>query len=135
MMTACSKPEPKPIVYGKDQCTACKMSISDAKYGAEIVTTTSKTYMFDSPECMLGWYAKSTIPQDNVHSLWVTDFIRPGELIDARIAFFLESSMFHSPMGMNYASFKTDEERLRAQYSYPGTARTFDAALFAAKER
>lgn len=134
LVTSCSDPKPTAIAYGKDQCTECKMAVSDAKYGAEVLMQTGLTYTFDSPECMLAWYAKGTVPANKVHSLWVTDFIRPGELIDARKCFFLESTMFHSPMGLNYAAFRTTEEMQRAQYSYPGTPRTFNDALTAAKE-
>ena len=134
-LVGCSKPEPIPIAYGKDECVSCRMSISDSKYGAEAVTTKAKTYKFDALECMLRWYAASSVPQADIHSLWVTDFIRPGELIDARSAFYLESAMFHSPMGMNYAAFRTNEERLRARFSYPGSDHTYDEALTAAKGR
>lgn len=135
LLFGCAIPEPVPIAYGKDECVNCRMSISDSKFGAEVVTTKAKTYKFDALECMLGWYAAGSVPQTDIHSLWVTDFIRPGTLIDARTAFYLESAMFRSPMGMNYAAFGISEERLRARFNYPGNDRTFDDALAAAKAR
>jgi copper chaperone NosL len=133
-LAACSEPKPTPIDYGRDACVRCRMSISDSKYGAEAVSTKGKTYKFDSPECMLGWYAAGVVTATEIHSLWVTDFIRPGELIDAKTAVYLESDMLRSPMGMNYAAFRSDEERRRARFSYPGNDRDFRHTLSAAKE-
>lgn len=133
-LVACSDPQPVPITYGRDECVRCRMSISDSKYGAEAVTTKGKAYKFDSPECMLGWFAAGVVAPTEIHGLYVTDFIRPGELIDAKQAFYLESEMLRSPMGMNHAAFRTDEERRRARFSYPGQDRTFTQTLSAAKE-
>ncbi len=126
--TGCSSPEPRTISYGQEDCTSCRMRITDRKFGAELVTVTGKTYVFDAPECMLGFVRTgTTVRADDVHSLWVTDFVRPGTLIDARTAYYLESEMIHSPMGMNTAAFGTASDRDRAALSFPGTARNYDA--------
>lgn len=124
----CSPPEPRTISYGQEDCTSCRMRITDRKFGAELVTVTGKTYVFDAPECMLGFVRTgTTVRADDVHSLWVTDFVRPGTLIDARTAYYLESEMIHSPMGMNTAAFGTASDRDRAALSFPGTARNYEA--------
>ena len=47
MFSGCSL-EPKPIEYGEDQCDACKMRISDSRFGAELVTTKGKIYKYDA---------------------------------------------------------------------------------------
>ncbi|MBS1562607.1 MAG: nitrous oxide reductase accessory protein NosL [Bacteroidetes bacterium] len=128
-LTACSKPSPQPLRYGHDQCAQCKMEIEDQKFGAEAVANTGKVMVFDSPECLAQWVLARPGGMDGIHSLWVTDFIRPGTLIDASQAFFLYSPMIKSPMGLNYAAFATDEERHRAQISFTGEDRTWNDAM------
>jgi len=104
------------------------MRITDRKFGAELVTSTGKTYVFDAPECMLGSVRSGNpVSKDNIHSLWVTDFVRPGTLINAQTAFYLESDMIRSPMGMNVAAFSMASDRDRAAMSFPGSARNYDA--------
>lgn len=129
MFTSCTKPAPKPLQYGNDQCAQCKMEIEDQKFGAEAVTHTGKVIVFDSPECMAQWIKMRSGGMDGVHSLWVTDFIRPGTLIDASTAYFLHSPMIKSPMGLNYAAFSTDADRHRAQISFTGEDRTWQDAM------
>jgi len=130
LITACSKPAPQPIRYGSDQCAHCKMEVEDQKFGAEAVATTGKITVFDSPECMAQWVAARPGHMEGIHSLWVTDFIRPGSLIDATTAYYLHSEMIKSPMGMNYAAFSSDEERHRAQISFTGDYRTWPDAMY-----
>jgi len=38
LLSACSR-APEPIVYGKDACTHCKMTIMDKRFAAEIITS------------------------------------------------------------------------------------------------
>lgn len=130
LLQACSKPTTVPIAYAKDNCDQCMMTISDQKYGSELVTNTGKAYKFDSPECLAAFYnEEAKVKKADVHSLWVTDFVHPGELIDATTAIYWESDMLRSPMGMNYSAFKTQEALDAAKTSYPGTQKTWNDAL------
>jgi copper chaperone NosL len=70
LTVGCSSPEPHPIDYGIAQCVSCLMSVTDTRFGAEAVSTTGKTYVFDSPECMFGWYlAEHDVRSEDIHSL------------------------------------------------------------------
>jgi len=100
-------PTSKKIQFGTDQCAHCKMTISDSKFGAELVTDKGKIYMFDSIECMIAFFTKSE--QEVAHSFkyfWTIDYSNQGELLDAKNALYLKDDNFNSPMGMNVASFK-----------------------------
>jgi copper chaperone NosL len=103
---ACA-PAPKPIEYGTDICTHCRMSIVDDRYGAELVTRTGLTHTFDSIECLADYVLRMEDPA-SVHSLWVTSFQHPGELIAIEDALFLHSEMLRSPMGANLTAFRRD---------------------------
>lgn len=107
VVTAGCTPEPTPIVYGDDVCTHCRMSIVDDRYGSELVTRTGRTHTFDSIECLADYVLEIDEPE-SVHSLWVTSFQHPGELVAVEDAHFLHSEMLRSPMGANLTAFRKD---------------------------
>ena len=49
--------EPKPVPYGEANCTHCNMTISDNRYGAELVTDKGKVFYFDAVECLAAYVA------------------------------------------------------------------------------
>lgn len=103
ILAACS-PAPEPIVYGEDVGAFCRMVISDERYGAEAVTRQGRVYKFDSIECLAGWVLANEGVE--VHSLWVTDWRAPGELIPLDDAVILHSESLRSPMGGNLTAFR-----------------------------
>lgn len=113
---------PTPIDYGKDECAACRMRITDARFGAELVTTRGKPYKFDAVECMVGFVDRGAVARTDIHSLWVGNFAKPGELIDARSALYLRTDRVRSPMGLNALAFASAADRAAAQAQHAGEA-------------
>ncbi|MCK9480331.1 MAG: nitrous oxide reductase accessory protein NosL [Bacteroidia bacterium] len=103
-MGACSI-SPKPIVFGTDDCDHCKMTISDTRYGAELVTKKGRIYKFDDLHCLKGFMDEQVVPLDNIHSLWVIDFSVPETLTQLEQSFLLHNEQLQSPMGSNTAAF------------------------------
>jgi copper chaperone NosL len=89
------------------------MGIADERWGSEIVTRTGKIHTFDSVECMVAYLLHEADP-DEVHSVWVTDFASPPDLIPVAEAFFLRSENLRSPMGLGLTAFGTGSIRVRA---------------------
>jgi len=114
-------PEPQPISYGYDQCIHCKMIISDARYGSELVTVKAKIYTFDSVECLAAYISKKDFVSHTIHSLWVTNFLVPHQLINAKTAVYLHSPQLASPMGLNLTAFSTHASAEEIRRQYPGT--------------
>lgn len=106
LLVSC-KPEPQAIDYGFDSCTHCKMTISDQRYGAELVTQKGKIYKFDAIECLVDYQKNS---QEQYVFQLVTDFARPGEFVNAQTAWYLRSEAMPSPMGMNLNAFENREQ-------------------------
>ncbi|PIQ21404.1 MAG: hypothetical protein COW65_09315 [Cytophagales bacterium CG18_big_fil_WC_8_21_14_2_50_42_9] len=106
------KAEPQPIAYGSDNCEHCRMTISDQRYGAELVTKKGKAYKFDSAECLAAYVSEQ--PDIEAEMLLVTDFSRPGELTNAQAAIFLQSDNQPSPMGLNISAFASPTEVAQA---------------------
>ncbi|NNE71019.1 MAG: hypothetical protein HKN29_11740 [Rhodothermales bacterium] len=102
-------PEPQPFVYGEDQDAYCRMTISDARFASQVVTTTGKAYKFDSIECMSSFLAAGTVAAEDVHSVWVSDASYPGALIEAGEAQFVRSDQIRSPMGGGLLAFSTSD--------------------------
>jgi copper chaperone NosL len=112
--------KPVPINYGKDQCTHCKMTIMDTKFGAQLVTSKGRTFLFDSDECLINYLKKNTTPENIYRFMVVTDYANPSTLIDAKSAFYLHGKNIQSPMGGNLASFAKEEEARKIQKNTGG---------------
>ncbi|MCB0668958.1 MAG: hypothetical protein KDC80_24205 [Saprospiraceae bacterium] len=118
---------PGEINYGKDQCSACKMIISDSRFGAELVTKKGKIYKFDAIECMVPEVLEKG--KDGYAFILVTPFDRPGELVNASEVEFLLSPDVPSPMG-RFLSAHLDANRQNysdAQwFGWPGLLKEFE---------
>lgn len=100
--------EVEPINYGKEDCHFCKMTIVDAKFGAEIVNTKGKTFKFDDLHCLVGYMKKENVKENDVSHIVVNDYQNAGSFLPVKTAFFLKSEQFKSPMRGDVAAFKTE---------------------------
>lgn len=102
------KIEKKPISFGNDACSFCKMLIVDVSYGAEVITNKGKVYKYDASECMIREICQEEkFKQVQIHSIYVIDFLNPGTLVDAQTAGFLFSEQLPSPMGAFLSGFES----------------------------
>jgi len=114
-LAACNATEPRPIAYGRDECAYCRMVVSDSRFAAALLTAKGRTVVFDSAECLAGWYAQQggERGREAVQSLWVSDYDHPGHLIPARRARYLRIGGPGSPMGKGLVAFRSDAEARR----------------------
>lgn len=99
---ACT-PSPDPIRYGTDECSYCKMTITDRRFGTEIVSKKGKAYKFDSIECMVNMLR--SLDSSDVVLVLATDFRMPGTFVDARSAWYVRSTKLPSPMGADLSAY------------------------------
>lgn len=107
---SCSKPGPVTINYGQDECDHCKMTIADQKFGSELVTTKGKAYKFDSIECLAAYRYRTELSAGDIHSMWVTDFSRPGTFLSVEAAAIIAAERAKSPMGMGLVAVGSAQE-------------------------
>jgi len=109
------QPEVKPIDYGTAECDYCRMTVVDERYAAELVTSTSKAFVFDATECMLRYMNDHKTVEYSM--ILVTNYLQPRQLIDAKKAFFIRSKNLPSPMGMYITglSSKSEAESLQKE--------------------
>ncbi len=120
LAVGCSVGQPE-IKYGSDECAHCRMNVVDAKFGAALLTTKGRTYVFDAPECMVPFVGHNgRLVEQEVKGWYVSDFANPGTLIDATKAYYLQAPTLKSPMRGNVAAFATEAERSEAQKHFPG---------------
>lgn len=119
LMSSCNA-QPEPIAYGKDACYSCKMTISDSRYGAEMLTKKGRVYKFDDSRCLVDFVQSNEIPKKNVQELYLASFHAPAELIPVHQAFLLKSEKLNSPMRGNVAAFKTLESLQEVQKEMAG---------------
>ena len=101
---------PEPLSYGTDACHACKMTLMDNKFGAEIVTKKGKVYKFDDLNCMINFYNSGYEPEDNMAYKLVIDFANPGQFIDATQNYYVKSDSIRTPMASGVAAFSNEKD-------------------------
>ncbi|MGZ5243672.1 MAG: nitrous oxide reductase accessory protein NosL [Bacteroidia bacterium] len=127
-LAACSG-GPQPINYGQDGCAFCKMTISDERFGAEIVTQKGKIFKFDATECMLGFVNKAYVNKQDVAQYLVVDATNPTVLIPADKAQFLISEKLPSPMGGNVSAFALPEKQESALAEFGGEKHDWNSII------
>lgn len=102
--TACST-STQPIKIGVDACSYCKMTISDNRFGAELITKKGKVYKFDDTHCVLAFEKEQTVPSTEIKEIYLVNFQEPHDFIPVDKAFILYSPDLRTPMGGNAAAF------------------------------
>lgn len=115
-LLSCST-EPEPLKYGKDECYHCKMTLTDKRYGAEVLTDKGKVYKFDDLNCLVNFLKSGEVPTGNAARILTIDFSKAGQFVDVNQAYFLENEALKSPMRADVASFsdKKDLESVKQQ--------------------
>ena len=112
------EPKPQPINYGSDECAYCRMMITDAEFGSQIVNKQGRSYKFDSVECMAAY--DLTEESENFHSKWVPNFLNREEWLMAENAEYLHSETLRSPMGLFLSAYKDRDAAEEMKIEYGG---------------
>jgi copper chaperone NosL len=111
---------PAPIALGKDNCAYCKMTIADARFGAELVTAKGKVFKFDDIQCMTS-FAKQleTIERDQA-IIYFADFCNNHGLIEANKSVLLKNSEIRCPMQGRVIAFNSQDSLQKVLTVYKG---------------
>ena len=74
--SSCST-DPQPIQFGVDNCDFCKMTVSDQRYGAELVTKKGRAFKFDDIHCIKGFIENGQVNAEDIAGVWFVDFSNP----------------------------------------------------------
>lgn len=90
---------------GKDICNFCKMTITDTRFGGEIVTKKGKVFTFDDLSCMARFLKTGAEEENNIAQTLAVLFEKPNSFTDADKATYVLSPDIKSPMGSHAAAF------------------------------
>ena len=110
---------PQKINIGVENCSFCKMIISDNRFGAEAITQKGKIYKFDEIQCLLN-FIKSEKENFKDADFYFTDFETKHDLIKSSGGFLLKSDALKSPMNGNIAAFSSKQSLQNALAKYSG---------------
>jgi copper chaperone NosL len=117
----------QPLQLGKDNCDFCRMTVSDARFGGEIITAKGKVYKFDDMYCLASFIKAGSI--DTAGSrFYLVDFAS-HQLQPAINMSILKSDDLRSPMHGNMAAFTKKEELAGVQKKFNGNILTWNDAL------
>ena len=95
---------PQPLKLGSDNCSFCKMTISNPRFGAEILTKKGRALKYDDISCMVSDLKENPIAAEKISAIYSVDFSSTHQLTDVKDCFFFETENLRSPMGGNIAS-------------------------------
>ena len=124
-ITACNA-QPQPLKLGTDNCSFCKMTVSDPRFGAEILTTKGKIYKFDDMHCLLSYLQSNIIGQKEIKDIYLVDFSGKHALVKATETILLKSDDLRSPMGGNVAAFTNADSLHLAMKQFKGIETTWE---------
>ncbi len=101
---------PEPIRFGKDECAHCKMTLTDKRFGSEVITDKGKVLKFDDLNCLADYLNSGKIASANVAQVVSVDFKNSPAFVDVQKAFFLRNEAIKSPMRGDVATFSTQAD-------------------------
>jgi copper chaperone NosL len=117
---------PSELVLGKDNCAFCKMTISDSRFGAEIVTDKGKIIKFDDPQCAISFLHSGNEHPIVLREIYFTNFCDPHELIPSGKTIFLKSESLKAPMGGVFSCFESQDSLTKVMNEYPGSIKSWN---------
>lgn len=112
---------PEPLVVGNDHCEFCKMTLTNKKYGAEIVTNKYKAIKFDDIKCMMDYIKMDSSIKIN-SKIYISDFAGENNLIPVNELVFLASDLLRTPMGGNIVGFSSIDSLKKMQLTFKGNS-------------
>ena len=120
ILSSCGENGPQNIKLNIDDCDFCRMTISDGKFGAEIITKKGRAHVFDDLNCMISFLHENDA--NNIRDYYVCDFQEVNHLINATTAWYVTHQDVRSPMGGNTAAFSSRQAAEAFATQYGATA-------------
>lgn len=106
MFSSCAPKAPEAVKLNSDACDFCKMTISDGRFAAQMITNKGRVYKFDDLSCMQNYVREE--PARKESRLFIADFNKPAEFLEVEKASYVSGEGVGSPMGGNTAAFSDE---------------------------
>jgi copper chaperone NosL len=118
---------PVPIKLNVDNCHSCRMTIADARFGAEVLSRKGKTWKFDDTHCLQAFLKSGELAAGELKEIYFVRYDDGHELLPSQKALLLQSEAIHSPMGGNVAAFADKAGLDAAAAKFGGSEITWQA--------
>lgn len=99
--------KPEPIKAGTDACANCKMTITDLRFSAEVLTKKGRVYKFDDLKCVIQHLKSHPGLSNETSGIYTALYTEPQRFVPVEQAVLLQSDGLHSPMNGNVAAFES----------------------------
>ncbi|MFN4314286.1 MAG: nitrous oxide reductase accessory protein NosL [Chitinophagaceae bacterium] len=106
LLLASCQTGPSAWVIGRYACDHCKMTITDDRFGASLLTTKGVERRFDDLACLISYQSKAEQNSSGIDKVWVISFAKPGEFVEASNAVYIIDPALKSPMASHAAAFE-----------------------------
>jgi copper chaperone NosL len=125
VLAGCAASNIEPVeIYPEDNCSQCRMAISDVRFAGEILDAHGDVYKFDDLGCMFKFRAKHA--DLKINAMYVKDY-DTKEWIPYERAVIVATSL-ETPMGSGKVAFADPERAKAAQQRYPVSLSAEDCA-------
>ncbi len=125
-LVSCGGKSPKPIRYGEDQCAHCRMTVSDMRFGTQLLTSKGRTYQFDDLQCMVAYVKSGSVAKEDVAAFYLPDYVNDNKMAAAEEMYLLKSESLKSPMRGDIAAFINQEDLEQVKAEHNGEVQTWD---------
>lgn len=108
-ITGC-QPSVKPIVYGKDICAFCKMTIVDNKFAVQLVSLKGRVYNLDDMACAKNFLKSGSMALSQLKQALVSNYNSGGHMLELNKSTLVWNENLNSPMGGKIAAFNSPAE-------------------------
>ena len=108
LMSSCVTQDPKEVHLHTDECSYCKMVVSDMQFASQMVSKKGKPYVFDSIECMAAYSHQHPDVAVNAKH-YVPDYTRQNQWLPVENAHIYYSENIQSPMGLSLFALPDQE--------------------------
>ncbi len=119
-------PEPVEIVLNEENCSHCRMAVSQREFAGEVVTVSGSVDTFDDIGCLAQWVAEHDPPE--TAGLFVVDY-ESGEWLDAKTAYYIRSEKLPTPMSFGLGAFATEAAAVAAAEKLEGEVMVWPQVL------
>ncbi len=118
--------KPEPIVAGTDQCYFCKMTVTEPRYAAEILTRKGRAYKFDDIRCLLDFRNTGALKPEDIQEIYLADYSGRHELLKAQESFLFRSEELRTPMNGQTIAFGHRDSLQAVAVRLKGTLLTWE---------
>ncbi len=120
LSNSCTEEGPQAIRYGQDQCVYCKMTVSDPRFGTQILTKKGRALNFDDLQCMVAHVKADEVNEGDISEYYLPDYTNNNQLLPAKEMVLLKSESLRSPMRGDVAAFSALADLQEAQKVHGG---------------